>query len=303
MSVLIGIPTHKRPELLRHCLEGIEALQGDLPPIRVFVADNDAKDQAGYRLVGELAASYRFPISSTVVIEPGISAARNAILGEARREGDKFIVMIDDDETASPEWLEELLAIQQATAADIIGGPVHFRFQATPASSVMTSGAFLTISKPDGPTHDLRGSGNLLIRSAALARNQWPLFDADFGLSGGEDSEWFARLSRLNVSMAWAADAIVTEHVSPDRLTSDWILRRAFRSGNSNMRMCLKLGWSRELRESLVSMVKVFALAPFYAPALLFPGARLRILRRWWTAGGHAAALLGIKFDEYASRH
>src|SRR5687768_8138920 len=72
----------------------------------------------------QAARSYRLPVTSTVVEEPGISAVRNAILAEARDGGADFIAMIDDDETASPGWLAELLRIQAAFDADVVGGPV-----------------------------------------------------------------------------------------------------------------------------------------------------------------------------------
>ena len=60
MQVLIGIPTHKRPQLLRECLESIESQEGDLPGVRVFVADNDPKGRAGATLAAELAGSFDF---------------------------------------------------------------------------------------------------------------------------------------------------------------------------------------------------------------------------------------------------
>ena len=126
MKLLVGIPTHKRPELLRDCLESIAAQQGDLPEIELFVADNDPKGRAGVAVVEDLKASYRFPISATTVEVPGISAVRNAILDEARRRNVDFIAMIDDDETASPEWLDQLLRAQESLGCPFTRSRTNF---------------------------------------------------------------------------------------------------------------------------------------------------------------------------------
>ena len=109
MKLLVGIPTHKRPELLRKCLDSIAAQRGALPEIEVFIADNDAAGREGVNLVEQMAPGFPYPLAGAVVAQPGISAVRNAILDEAKRRGVDFIAMIDDDETASPEWLVNLL--------------------------------------------------------------------------------------------------------------------------------------------------------------------------------------------------
>ena len=36
--------------------------------------------------------------------------------------------MIDDDEIASPDWLEQMVGAAEATGADVVGGPVFPNF-------------------------------------------------------------------------------------------------------------------------------------------------------------------------------
>jgi len=302
-KLLVGIATHKRPGLLRECLGSIAAQEGALPDIQVFVADNDPAGRQGLEVAEELAPQFRFPIGGTTVDEPGISAVRNAILDESRRRDVDFIAMIDDDEAASPQWLANLMTVQQATLADIVGGHVDFVFRTPPSPSIVHSRAFWTRPRPTGPTHHLTASNNFLVSARALADRGWPQFDHDFGLSGGGDSEWFMRLSHLGCSFAWAPEALVTEEVPAERATAHWVLRRGYRCGNANMRMAINQGPSRELIDNLWDMAKVIGSAPILAPLLLFPRRRLWLLRAWWTAAGRIAALLGRDYQEYAVRH
>ena len=303
MKLLVGIPTHRRPALLRECLESVARQQGDLPDIEVFVADNHPAGREGAAVVEDMKASYRFPISVEVVPTPGISAVRNAILDQARRRGVDYVAMIDDDETASPEWLSNLLKMLQSTSADVVGGPVHYRFDTPPAPSVLNSPIFLKEARPNGRCGPLRGSGNFLVAANSLAETGWPMFDNDFGLSGGEDGEWFSRLARLGLNFAWAPDAAATEKVPSERATPQWVLQRAYRAGNCNMRIAIKHWPSREIVDNLGHVALTVGSAPFLAPLLFVRNRRLRLLTKWWAAFGRVSAIIGRDFHEYAERH
>ena len=303
MKLLVGIPTHKRPELLRKCLDSIAAQRGALPEIEVFIADNDAAGREGVNLVEQMAPGFPYPLAGAVVAQPGISAVRNAILDEAKRRGVDFIAMIDDDETASPEWLVNLLAMQRETSADIVGGPVQFRFAFQPSQEVVDSRTFRTATRPPGKTFPLWGTANFVVSAPSLAKADWPKFDDEFGLSGGEDTEWFKRLCNLGLLVAWAPNALTIEEVGADRATREWILRRAYRCGNSDLRVAMKFWPSSDLPKSLWKLALTVGSAPILAPLLLVPRRRLWLLRAWWTAAGAASAIFGGRFNEYAKRH
>jgi glycosyltransferase involved in cell wall biosynthesis len=303
VKILIGVPTHKRPELLRACLESIEALVGVEANVQVLVADNDPQGRAGAKLAGELAGDFPFRLTSTVVEEPGISAVRNAILDEAKRWAADFIAMIDDDATASTDWLSELLRVQLETGADAIGGPVEFVFTVPPPPAVINSRIFWLPSREEGLTTPLNDSANFLVDTRALAKAGWPTFDPDFGLTGGGDSEWFIRLSKVGFRFAWALKAVVHETVPPDRATARWVAKRAFRLGNSSMRI-----WFRHRSRgfntlTLGKSALILALAPLASPALLHPVWRAKLTMRWCRAAGKITALLGGAYREYAERH
>lgn len=209
MRVLLGIPTFRRPAELRALLASVAAQRLEQVALSVFVADNDPRGGAGQKMVSALLA-YRWPIAAVLVSEPGISAARNRILDEACGQGVDLVAMIDDDEIADPDWLAELIAAQVRHGADVVGGPVVYEAQDTPAGFT-SSGAFAVKRFAGGPVPMVTGAGNLLLDCAMLARLGWPHFSAAFGRTGGEDKEFFTRLARAGARFAWAPRALAHE--------------------------------------------------------------------------------------------
>ena len=62
-------------------------------------------------------------------------------------------------------------------------------------------------------------------------------FDERFGLSGGSDTLFTRPLVARGGRMVWCDEAMVVDNVPAGRLTRDWVLRRALRSGNSASRV------------------------------------------------------------------
>ena len=56
-------------------------------------------------------------------------------------------------------------------------------------------------------------------------------FDPEFGLTGGEDTAFFMRLSKRGCKLVWCAEAEVTEFVPESRCEVMYRLRRALRNG------------------------------------------------------------------------
>ena len=277
--------------------DSIAAQEGELPPVRVFVADNDAKGREGDRWLRSLP-HYRFPISSTVVDEPGISAVRNAILAEARSSGAEFVAMIDDDETVAPHWLARLLDAQRRYGADVVGGPVA-RILPETLPEWMQTGFFPDRGFSEGPIDQLDASGNLLISCEALEHAGWPKFDHSFGLTGGEDTEFLYRLKKMDFSFAWSGEAEATEMVPLSRCTLPWFVRRHFRIGNSAERL-QRNGLIGSRRSWAVRIVLGW---PLLLPLTLPRRTRLKALRRLAYGAGMLSSALGYRYREYAERH
>jgi succinoglycan biosynthesis protein ExoM len=285
--------------LLRVCLESIAAQQGDLPEIEVFVADNDPKGRAGCAVVEDLKASFRFPISATTVEPPGISAVRNAILDEARRRNVDFIAMIDDDETASVEWLDQLLRAQKSTGAGVVGGPVTQLFPESVPGWFRI--AFERPFKPNGPIELVDATGNILMSCAALKASGWPQFDPAYGLSGGGDTEFFLRARQLGIGFGWTNEAVAAETVEVERLNIGWVLRRSYRHGIIRTR--LKSRYHFEGTPGAAWIATHLAATPLYLALTIFPKLRVKALKRVAYCIGLVAGSFGKKYHEYASRH
>ena len=298
MKVLIGIPTHKRPELLRDCLESIEAQSGLDASVHVFVADNDQKGRAGAAMVAKLADKFRFPLTSTVVEEPGISAVRNAILDEAKRGDVDFIAMIDDDETASSEWLSKLLSTQDALGTGVVGGPVVQVFPGSVPDWFRI--AFRKRERPTGMVDLVDATGNVLLSCKALKAIGWPKFDPAYGLSGGGDTEFFLRARDLGITFGWNNDALAYEPVESERLRIRWVLKRHFRYGNISNH----LSRTYPLEIPTINWAAfTLAASPLLLVLAVHPKFRIKALRRIAYAAGLIAGAYGTKVQEYASRH
>jgi glycosyltransferase involved in cell wall biosynthesis len=303
ISVLIGVPSFRRPDALRKLLESLAEQTGvENFRIEVFVADNDAKRRESVDVCREMARSFRWPLGTDVVEQRGISAARNAILMRTKQTGADFVAMIDDDEVATPRWLSELLRIQGEFDADVVGGPVYQQFDESAPAKFRNCGLFVTPKHSEGIILAIRGAGNILLSCARLRDVGWPKFDLAYGLSGGEDREFFTRLAQLRFRFAWAPGACATESVPASRTRERWVLRRAFNDGNVDMRIWRQHGRGLQPMIALGKSIILLLSAPLGAFLLLVPTRRLWMLAKWSRSLGKVAALLGYYSNEYSSR-
>jgi succinoglycan biosynthesis protein ExoM len=232
---VVVIATYRRPQRLALTLDSIAA-QTVGSRLSIVVVDNDPAGSAR-------SASARSDIEVRYVHEPlpGIAAARNAGLREARRSNEDFILFIDDDEIASPAWAAELISTSLRLNADIVCGPVLADYPAGTPPWIRRGRFF---DRPRRETGLLTGyvpaTNNTLVRRSLLAGAGWPQFDEAFSMSGGSDSDFFVRLSPYVPRIAWSDEGIVREGVEINRLSLKWILRRKIRLGNVSARIMLR---------------------------------------------------------------
>jgi hypothetical protein len=100
---------------------------------------------------------------------------------------------------------------------------------------------------PTGTPIEVAATNNLLL-DMTVVRRLGLRFDVDFGLTGGSDTLFTRRLGAAGVPMIWCDEAVVTDRVPASRMTREWVLRRAFRSGNSASRVDLTLAGSAAAR-------------------------------------------------------
>ena len=298
--VAICITTFRRPEMLRQLLAGLShlAFRKALPPeITVIVVDNDAA-----RSAQEVCNAASLPWPLRYVVEPrrGIAQARNRAIREA--DFADFVAFVDDDEYVSPAWLDELLHTHYRFGADVVSGPILPDYDQDVPQWVR-SGMFFTRSiHHSGQNLEKCQTGNVLIRRSLF--DQISAFDERFGLTGGEDTEFFLRARRSGFRIVGSSRAVVHEFVTRSRGNLRWVLQRAYQSGNSWV-LCEK---SIDPRIS-TRLIRLFKAAAWISQGLLsipivaFRGkaALARSLRNFALGAGMLAGLAGHTYKPYQS--
>jgi GT2 family glycosyltransferase len=305
-DVVVLIPTFCRPHSLEHLLTSLAALK-TTANVTVLVADNDSERHEGFDVCARLRGTgYRWLLDSIVVPERGIAQVRNALVARmltAHRA--EFVAMIDDDEWASPDWLDEFLRVQAQTKADALQGDIRRVFEKHPGAWVKHCDGVTDVVRPTGPVAMLQGAGNLFLRRAVVEALPAPWFDPAFAFTGGEDADFLLRLKENGARFAWAHEALAFDRVPASRANLRWALSRAYSVGNSDMRVFLKHrpSWHACL-EQAARIVGALLLNPFLFVILMGDSnRRVKPLRKLYRAAGKIAALRGRRYDEYAVVH
>jgi succinoglycan biosynthesis protein ExoM len=276
IRVTVCACTYRRPAGLAALLEGLSAQTFEhvpRPNLRIVIADNEGSEQAR-------EACARFEMSGAVPIEyvheprRGISHARNACLARLRDDCD-FFAMIDDDEIPHPDWIEQLLLIQQRTGADVVQGRVLPELPAGAPDWIVRGRYFdwqLTsdearIAQRQGYADLQRARTNNVLVRHAVVRDLGLWFDPRFALTGGEDLVFFEAIKAAGYRIVYAPLACVRDIIPPERTTFEYLWRMWYRVGCNDR---------------------------FKGPHLGKPNAsRWRLLRRRWKRTGTHAFLLG----------
>ena len=300
MRVAICIATFKRTKLLQELLKGVSELTFQKvarPEIQVIVADNDARGTAA-----DVCRSIpmRWPVKYVIQPRRGISQTRNLAISEVGEVD--FVAFIDDDEVPEPVWLDELLWAQQRFGADAVAGRILPAFTVDVPTWVKESKLFDKQPHATGDFIDFSSTGNALVARTVFDRVQ--TFDERFGLTGGEDTHFFLRIRRAGFKIAWSSEAIVHERISTDRGNLAWLLRRAYRGGNSWVLVESTL--DKRVATRLVRVAKAFGRifqGGLGVPISLFLGraAVTRALRSICLGAGMLTGLADWEYQEYKS--
>jgi succinoglycan biosynthesis protein ExoM len=298
-SVSICICTFRRPHGLARLLRSLSGLDPATPAHEIIVVDND-EGRTGEAVVRRSRAE---GLGVEYLVEPrrGLARARNRLVEAARGE---FIAFIDDDEEADPRWLVELMDATLRHGADGGVGPVIPRFPDSTPRWMIDGGFFDRERPPTGTILTWRQArtGNCLVRRSLLVALPGP-FNLAFDRSGGEDSDMFVRLITDGARLVAADSALVHEHLSRDRTSKGWLLRRWFRIAMGTERILLADG---SIPASHVESVKTLGRGLWWAVVggAVFAVSRtrgMRLLRRAARQFGRLAERCGLTYHHYAS--
>lgn len=269
MLCSICIASYKRPEGLKKLLKSIVQLKiRDDVEIEIIITDNDV-DQTAKPVYHWFIDKYDIIIKYYLEKQKNISLARNLLLSKANGE---YILFIDDDETADPEWLAQLLLSIEKYEADAVFGQVQFYFD--PKTPKWIQDCYLFHPDDDmitGENATLYKTGNVIIRASAL-KPMDTLFDPDYGTTGGDDMLFFCKLNQKGTKFINCAEACTKEYVPSHRSNVKWLLRRAMAGGNNHTRVLLELKgsnllwiWAHQFVVGLTQMIIAFLLSILYS--------------------------------------
>ncbi|MFD2056185.1 glycosyltransferase [Mesorhizobium calcicola] len=291
LTIDIGVCTFRRPELA-DTLRSLDAME--MPAgfdISIIVADNDDTPTAR-DLVTALSRELTVPIRYQHCPARNISIARNACLDASAAD---FVAFIDDDETATPRWLAELVAMAQSSGAAAVLGPVRARYRPD-APDWMRRGDFHSTLPVwvrgeinTGYTCNVllrMGSDSLRGRRFSLARGQ----------TGGEDTEFFDQMHKAGGRIAFSPEAWVDEVVPRSRAAFDWLGRRRFRVGQTHGHLLGRdargIGLVKQVGLASAKAIYCFASA---LPVVISPVRRNRSVLRGIMHVGVVSGLVGIR--------
>jgi GT2 family glycosyltransferase len=234
-EAVVCVATCRRPDMLRLTLQ---SLVGQIGPTRfaVVVVDNDPVGMAGVPIVNAFFDAGLLEGFCVVEAQPGNCRACNRAFREARRRfaSASYILMIDDDEVADPEWIARMIAACRERQVDIVGGPVAPHFPDGAPDALARHPVYWPAYSRSGFVPMIYGSGNFLIRRQAFERLSHPEFDLRYNFLGGGDTDFFTRCRRAGLTFYWEQAARIVETVPSDRVRAAWILRRGLRIGAIN---------------------------------------------------------------------
>lgn len=300
-KLTIGIPTYKRPEMLKKLLASILNNKFDktsISKIRILVVDNDI-DKTGQQTTEEMknqCGDY-FALNYHSYPEKGLSNVRNEILKCALEKSPDYILCIDDDEYASAAWIQELLSTVVQNGAEIAVGRV------IPITENAISPAIAYgLKRPNFSNHqqiEFFSSSNFIISAKFLQANQLK-FDRRFNLSGGEDSYFGVNALKKGAKIFWANDAIVYETIPEKRASINWLIKRSFRGGLTyTYILLLEKNYPLIMKKMLVNLMYI---SGGTVSLLLLP---FRSKLKYWgllkiaESLGSLTSLTGIKYNEY----
>lgn len=253
ISVLIS--TFYRNELLEPLLRACARQRDiDLSTVEFVIVDNSTEGVAQAR-VDALAPQLAMRIRYFHEPRRGLANARNRALKEAQG---KWLVFIDDDEVPLDDWLATLWRTAEDYDADAVFGPVltelmpsdsDYRDEAArfyaqgssePTGTPMVEPSFFNRRFRKGVCTRVTASNNCIFRKQASDALGPDPVDVKTSQYGASDQVFFSAMRAKGYGrFIWCADAVVTESVTPERQTREYILNRSFRHGQMASNLAL----------------------------------------------------------------
>jgi glycosyltransferase involved in cell wall biosynthesis len=234
-EISIIVCTRDRARVLPRALRAAAGQVTDFP-FEILVVDNGSRDDT--RAVVERLSADMASVRYVHEPEAGLSRARNRGAADARAP---LLVYLDDDAEPVPGWLAAVRAAFRETPAAIVGGPILARFEVPPPPWLTEHLSLLSCQDlgserrlVDRPPYVF--GANLAVRRDDLVRLGG--FDVSLDRLGkkllqDEDTDLCERVLAGGRTIVYEPRAGVLHWIPPERVTREYLRRRAFDTGRS----------------------------------------------------------------------
>jgi succinoglycan biosynthesis protein ExoM len=230
MEISICVCTRRREDGLRRLLQSFEELViPENATVRIIIVENDQVNSAEV-LVNEFNRRGVLNIKYCLETKQGLVFARNRSVAEAGPCD--FCCFTDDDQTVSPGWLAELVRCQREFNADGVAGPTLPVFPHEVPEYI--SSFHQPDTYPYGTVVAHAFTGCLMLSKRYLDMVEGP-FETRLNFSGGEDNYLTRKITGLGGVLRFNPEAKAFETVPENRATVRFILRRKFRTSNTEL--------------------------------------------------------------------
>ncbi len=295
----VCVATYRRPLLLHKLLKSLKAqILPSNVDLQIIVVDNDT-NQAAQPIVKQFRNTSRIKFHYYTQAIKNISLTRNLSVEKSSGE---FLIFIDDDETASPNWISNLLRTLKTYNADGVFGRVIPEFHDDAPKWLRSEKFYYSPMTPTGTESKFHYTGNCLIKASLLKKIKNP-FDAKYGTTGGEDSGLFETMVRQGAFFVNCREAFVYEYIPSERTKVSYLFKRGFRSGNTHTRKMIEnaKGYSFAVRLFMLTKALIYGMTSLFFTIIFFPDKfhRMKWLLKLASNLGRFLAVFGWHYHYY----
>ena len=293
----VCIATFRRPLLLPKLLASLE--RQVLPEgvvVEVIVVDNDPRKSAE-PIVADVHGTERIRFSYFHQPVKNISLTRNMAVEKASGQ---YLLFIDDDEVAPPEWISRLSGAMERFAADGVSGPVMPEFHPLTPQWMRRRELFYNPMQTTGERSVGTWTNNCIVRAAIMKKMEQP-FDPEY--SGTEDAHLFDRLERQGARFVYCREGWVSEYLPPQRTSLRYLFSLGFKGGHGHTRREIDFAGKKHLplRFLMVGKALIYGTASLVFMVISLPSA---FRRTYWQKKfaanlGRFLAAFGWKYQHY----
>lgn len=236
--ISVALCTHNQADRLKRTLTDLRDLARPTRPWEIVVVDNASTDNTSQLLSAHEWRPSGVPVRVVREMRLGLSNARNRAIREAHGE---YLLFVDDDETADPNWLVAYEHDMLRYKPDALGGRIEVLFEHGERPVWLQDellGFLGNLDHGDGRWLTDHATpfygGNFAVRKDIFTKVGE--FDAELGRkgrvnAGGEDTEFYRRLLASDHTIRWVPGAIIYHRIQADKLRRRYFLDLHYRQG------------------------------------------------------------------------